>query len=265
MIRKVASFTDAWIETIRKPEKSITRRSHLLQMRGLKQIKSPVSRNVTRFVASFTDAWIETNSGVANSFSNCRIFYRCVDWNWGNEIDATIYRVASFTDAWIETVITSKFNEYASVASFTDAWIETVDVAYMVAYNRSHLLQMRGLKPNGYPTTGRRNRRIFYRCVDWNRWDFEPIRTRSCRIFYRCVDWNQSLPAWYTGNQSSHLLQMRGLKLMLRANPPNRASRIFYRCVDWNDNQQTIPVYMRVASFTDAWIETAIAYAHIAV
>ena len=56
--------------------------------------------------------------------------------------------VASFTDAWIETVITSKFNEYASVASFTDAWIETSYNFLLWLVFESHLLQMRGLKLN---------------------------------------------------------------------------------------------------------------------
>ena len=54
---RVASFTDAWIETLRKwknPDK------HL--------------------VASFTDAWIETKTFRAKiSKRSGRIFYRCVD------------------------------------------------------------------------------------------------------------------------------------------------------------------------------------------
>ena len=54
----VASFTDAWIETIiNKVNKSVLE-SHLLQMRGLKQ--SRLSLGHHKNVASFTDAWIET-------------------------------------------------------------------------------------------------------------------------------------------------------------------------------------------------------------
>ena len=55
----VASFTDAWIETLTLIWYISPRLSHLLQMRGLKL-------NNRRFdlecedVASFTDAWIET-------------------------------------------------------------------------------------------------------------------------------------------------------------------------------------------------------------
>ena len=57
--KKVPSFTDAWIETLCWLLDMMVRlRSHLLQMRGLKLLK------VMAFsifpVASFTDAWIET-------------------------------------------------------------------------------------------------------------------------------------------------------------------------------------------------------------
>ena len=51
--------------------------SHLLQMRGLKQIVRPVQRHTD--VASFTDAWIETNNPYSVDESSRRIFYRCVD------------------------------------------------------------------------------------------------------------------------------------------------------------------------------------------
>ena len=56
MAKAVASFTDAWIETY------ITRE---IQLR--------------KVVASFTDAWIETSDPVASTFTDGRIFYRCVD------------------------------------------------------------------------------------------------------------------------------------------------------------------------------------------
>ena len=57
--------------------------------------------------------------------------------------------VASFTDAWIETTITKSLSLNSPVASFTDAWIETSVLEYNSnnATNKSHLLQMRGLKP----------------------------------------------------------------------------------------------------------------------
>ena len=62
--------------SIRKIEKS-----HLLQMRGLKQIRHRIKRRDRR-VASFTDAWIETPK------------------KWSIKLSDI---VASFTDAWIET------------------------------------------------------------------------------------------------------------------------------------------------------------------
>ena len=52
----VASFTDAWIETV-------TQNPHFVQTD----------------VASFTDAWIETKDDEEEVLEPCRIFYRCVD------------------------------------------------------------------------------------------------------------------------------------------------------------------------------------------
>ena len=77
----VASFTDAWIETLR----------YLIEWTGLDvasftdawiETQQRVRRPQFRKVASFTDAWIET----------------VVTATTGNRIG-----VASFTDAWIET------------------------------------------------------------------------------------------------------------------------------------------------------------------
>ena len=56
--RKVASFTDAWIETHSTCEPPFRTASHLLQMRGLKQLTKAQAEYTE--VASFTDAWIET-------------------------------------------------------------------------------------------------------------------------------------------------------------------------------------------------------------
>ena len=77
--------------------------SHLLQMRGLKQLEiTLISINIT--VASFTDAWIETDAEAKSIL---------------------VTMVASFTDAWIETDIEHCYLLNSEVASFTDAWIET--------------------------------------------------------------------------------------------------------------------------------------------
>ena len=57
----VASFTDAWIETLTVTQRKLSAWSHLLQMRGLK--RSGAYIDVADEVASFTDAWIETRAG----------------------------------------------------------------------------------------------------------------------------------------------------------------------------------------------------------
>ena len=95
----VASFTDAWIETVNDAGHTVTTVSHLLQMRGLKLCSNGALLAST--VASFTDAWIETTvatrtaailkshllqmRGLKHFYwfrvraSIGRIFYRCVD------------------------------------------------------------------------------------------------------------------------------------------------------------------------------------------
>ena len=98
----VASFTDAWIETLNIDNFVKAATSHLLQMRGLKLWILQQFFNLN--VASFTDAWIETISeGVIDKPET----------------------VASFTDAWIETFAHTHTKDADNVASFTDAWIET--------------------------------------------------------------------------------------------------------------------------------------------
>ena len=77
----VASFTDAWIETMVERGDVTFEKSHLLQMRGLKP-PAVVAKVIVAEVASFTDAWIETNP-----MERIKIGVG----------------VASFTDAWIET------------------------------------------------------------------------------------------------------------------------------------------------------------------
>ena len=57
--------------------------------------------------------------------------------------------VAPRVGAWIETVITSKFNEYASVAPRVGAWIETNRDCPKAQQRLSHLVWVRGLKPDG--------------------------------------------------------------------------------------------------------------------
>ena len=113
-------------------------------MRGLKPIISYAPKPSSP-VASFTDAWIETLR------------------KWKNPDK---HLVASFTDAWIETKEWHKKDLERAVASFTDAWIETEIGIHSRRVTWSHLLQMRGLKPNGQYTVIASYDRIFYRCVD---------------------------------------------------------------------------------------------------
>ena len=74
--------------------------------------------------------------------------------------------VASFTDAWIETTTGASPQAPTQVASFTDAWIETIFKDVMNMFQRSHLLQMRGLKLCLRKRFRIGSSRIFYRCVD---------------------------------------------------------------------------------------------------
>ena len=163
-------------------------RSHLLQMRGLKQDKK--GRYQYLFQSHLLQMrGLKLQFAPACSLTNCRIFYRCVDWNFRIPTPSKPSYVASFTDAWIETHaelletaaisrifyrcvdwnIRPSVKRYEQeVASFTDAWIETVSWRHCEK------------------TFGR----IFYRCVDWNTYTALGAATNHSRIFYRCVDWN---------------------------------------------------------------------------
>ena len=71
--------------------------------------------------------------------------------------------------------------------------------------------------------------------------------------------WIETDPnSWWNGGIMSHLLQMRGLKLSFKDVVVTRQGRIFYRCVDWNFWKSLTWQKRKVASFTDAWIETYI-------
>ena len=179
---------------------------------------------------------LKLNESFFTSVGLSRIFYRCVDWNKRIELYTVRKGVASFTDAWIET----KFRHP------------------ILKLERSHLLQMRGLKPSCYRNPKTRNgshllqmRGLKHIVVKYNRSRNEShlLQMRGLkltwhsllspilgRIFYRCVDWNANIAGSVTCPVKSHLLQMRGLKPLKR-----------------DVTKRTSPV----ASFTDAWIETA--------
>ena len=142
-----------------------------------------------------------------------RIFYRCVDWNFCGWIGNTAYSSRIF--------------------------YRCVDWNLMLTETKlsvrvSHLLQMRGLKPNRNLYYKNYLRRIFYRCVDWNSFCITRPNLELSRIFYRCVDWNclhnsassQGIVASFTDAWIETIV----------TNTNNKpVCRIFYRCVDWND------------------------------
>ena len=142
--------------------------SHLLQMRGLKQIGTyNKDEGCCRIFYRCVD-W-NKNLAIYPTILSSRIFYRCVDWNCYCSFEGCWLKVASFTDAWIETLEALPVVDRVTVASFTDAWIETLfEQSVQQLYRR----------------------RIFYRCVDWNYADRHVLISIAGRIFYRCVDWN---------------------------------------------------------------------------
>ena len=143
---------------------------------------------------------------------SCRIFYRCVDWNFQTCQICVVYR---------SHLLQMRGLKHKKSTSFA---LDRCRIFYRcVDWNRLWLIgQNRTLS------------RIFYRCVDWNLLVRLPLQwmkvvasftdawietnyqkgnvfVRS-RIFYRCVDWNIVMLPYLSSNRS----------------------RIFYRCVDWN-------------------------------
>ena len=141
----VASFTDAWIETINDFRNVNAYQSHLLQMRGLKLLQASIKFNTHSRIFYRCVDWNRRTIKRTEHYKS-RIFYRCVDWNIVVAVNLICSAVASFTDAWIETKRLSNDRSPQSVASFTDAWIETSTIAVLTVVTVSHLLQMRGLK-----------------------------------------------------------------------------------------------------------------------
>ena len=79
--KAVASFTDAWIETL-----------------------VPLLKTTEKFVASFTDAWIETFNDSFNLFCAVSHLLQMRGLKLPGMVWECRYnKVASFTDAWIET------------------------------------------------------------------------------------------------------------------------------------------------------------------
>ena len=161
----VASFTDAWIETILSKMTEKVLMSHLLQMRGLKLLLNRVIYpNCVSHLLQMRGLKPATGASIVGYYMSHLLQMR------GLKRDKlTIlakYYVASFTDAWIETVTVTIKADALRVASFTDAWIETVFCDEESIVMGSHLLQMRGLKLIIPFQSNLTFSRIFYRCVD---------------------------------------------------------------------------------------------------
>ena len=191
---------------------SIRKKSHLLQMRGLKP-KNEHGYETLRSRIFYR--CVDWNNPLLcfGKRNESRIFYRCVDWNisWN-----TLYRytiVASFTDAWIETGIGAKKRQEAASRIFYRC------VDWNPVSHFKDILKVR---------------RIFYRCVDWNYpWELGiGIRNKSHLLQMRGLKLKRL--GGFQLAAKSHLLQMRGLKQWRRTKGSCGTRRIFYRCVDWN-------------------------------
>ena len=190
-----------------------------------------------------------------------RIFYRCVDWNIlsSTNVGRTNSRIFYRCVDWNLRERRSFFAMPSHLLQMRG--LKRCAISRVASTALSHLLQMRGLKPWLSIFYIIFNRRIFYRCVDWNifiglgyarplvasftdAW----IETRCCLCEDSC--------------RESHLLQMRGLKLTfavensiwkvasftdawietvrMRLYITLIFGRIFYRCVDWNCDEESI-------------------------
>ena len=98
------------------------------------------------------------------------------------------FSTLSFAKLQFKSVINKAFHKHG-VASFTDAWIETEQIIKSIGKIESHLLQMRGLKPEG------------------------KILQKEDRVASFTDAWIETPCHEPTINVTgSHLLQMRGLK-----------------------------------------------------
>ena len=123
----VASFTDAWIETMNVGYDASLGKSHLLQMRGLKQPSSgaPASSLLSHLLQM---RGLKLSASTRNSGGTSSHLLQMRGLKPEKlSLNLRACLVASFTDAWIETVRTWERRMKNEVASFTDAWIETVN------------------------------------------------------------------------------------------------------------------------------------------
>ena len=145
-----------------------------------------------------------------------RIFYRCVDWNPCYVrikyciCSRIFYRCVDWNSLLI---ITKKFGNRRIFYRCVD-W-NTFHLWKYLKINTSHLLQMRGLKPNGQYTVIASYESHLLQMRGLKHYIFIPLTSWQSRIFYRCVDWNWTEKVTVQDGKKSHLLQMRGLKLAM--------------------------------------------------
>ena len=186
--------------------------SHLLQMRGLK----------LRWLLTDSRCW-------------CRIFYRCVDWNWILQwelrgISSRIfYRCVDWNNRHLRIVISLLQSHLLQMRG-----LKLSDPDNVGEVIRSHLLQMRGLKQKSAYFSDLQYSRIFYRCVDWN-----PILTKEKG--YTVVA--SFTDAWIETRMARSTAIMYWVASFTDA----------WIETEINDINEHVNL---VASFTDAWIET---------
>ena len=230
---KVASFTDAWIETLNIEGTSARQTSHLLQMRGLKLFSDSL------YFCSSTSHLLQMRGlKLSKTYSEeipiCRIFYRCVDWNPFSSHLSKSHRSHLLQMRGLKLKEDMKV-KCCLVASFTDAWIETTKYA---------------------KEPWRKTSRIFYRCVDWNLAARALFVVNVSRIFYRCVDWNHNS----TSSQSiSFVASFTDAWIETQAGLATCFGNSVASFTDaWIETPASGQgrLCRTVASFTDAWIET---------
>ena len=101
---EVASFTDAWIETPSNASEKLEDESHLLQMRGLKLLRSP-SLLLAVLSHLLQMRGLKLNFTVLNINIKKSHLLQMRGLKQREGVPAKEADVASFTDAWIETYI----------------------------------------------------------------------------------------------------------------------------------------------------------------
>ena len=165
---RVASFTDAWIETGLSLPDFAEEESRPSRTRGLKLAVNVLNPDVcagrsrpsrTRGLKLPVDFQLTRHRGSRPSRTRGlkhRLSRSCSLCLW----------VASFTDAWIETRITPLQERKTCVASFTDAWIETCILTLLSGGHWSRPSRTRGLKHAGWRAQLGGVRRVLHGRVD---------------------------------------------------------------------------------------------------